>query len=93
MMKHAVRTVLVIFAALLLFSCGGENLELKVKARLDGQPAAQAKVTVDNEEQGLTGTDGIFSKIIKKKPGLRLRSSSRKRCRDTGSLPGRGRSL
>ena len=55
-----------------LFSCSGENLELKVKARLDGQPAAQAKVTVDNEEQGLTGTDGIFSKIIKRKPGVEV---------------------
>ena len=69
MMKHAVRTVLVMFAAFLLFSCSGEKLELNVKARIDGQPVIQAKVTVDNEEQGLTGTDGIFSKIIKKKPG------------------------
>jgi tetratricopeptide (TPR) repeat protein len=72
MMKHAVRTILVMFAAFSLFSCGGENLELKVKARLDGQPAAHAKVTVDNEEQGLTGTDGIFSKILKKKPGVEV---------------------
>ncbi len=72
MMKHAVRTVPVIFAAFLLFSCSGENLELKVKARLDGEPVTQAKVTVDNEEQGLTGTDGIFSKIIKKKPGVEV---------------------
>jgi pSer/pThr/pTyr-binding forkhead associated (FHA) protein len=72
MMKHAVRTVLVMFAAFLLFSCSGEKLELKVKARLDGQPVTQAKVTVDNEEQGLTGTDGIFSKIIKKKPGVEV---------------------
>ncbi len=72
MMKHAIRTVLVMFAAFLLFSCSGENLEVKVKARLDGEPAAQAKVTVDNEEQGLTGTDGIFSKILKKKPGVEI---------------------
>ncbi len=72
MMKHAVRTALVVFAAFSLFSCGGEKLELKVKARLDGQPVTQAKVTVDNEEQGLTGTDGVFSKIIKKKPGVEV---------------------
>jgi pSer/pThr/pTyr-binding forkhead associated (FHA) protein len=72
MMKHAVGTVLVMFAAFLLFSCSGEKLELKVKARLDGQPVTQAKVTVDNEEQGLTGPDGIFSKIIKKKPGVEV---------------------
>ena len=72
MTKHAVRTLLVMFGAFWLFSCSGENLELKVKARLDGEPAAQAKVTVDNEEQGLTGSDGIFSKIIKRKPGVEV---------------------
>ena len=60
------------FAVSLLFACSGEKLELKVKARMDGQPAAQAKVTVDNEVQGLTGADGIFSKIIKKKPGVEV---------------------
>jgi hypothetical protein len=32
------------FAAFLLFSCSGEKLEFKVKARMDGQPAAQANV-------------------------------------------------
>ncbi len=53
----------------LLFACAGEKLELTVKARIDGQPAAQARVTVDNELQGLTGADGTFSGIIKKKPG------------------------
>jgi hypothetical protein len=72
MMKHALRTVLVMFALFSLFSCSGENLELKVKARLDGQPAAEAKVTVDKEEQGLTGADGVFSKIIKRKPGVEV---------------------
>src|SRR5512136_2418775 len=72
MTKHAVRTLLVMFGAFWLFSCSGENLELKVKARLDGEPAAQAKVTVDNEEQGLTGTDGIFSKTIKRKRGVEV---------------------
>jgi hypothetical protein len=72
MMKHAVRTVFMMFAAFLLFSCTGEKLELKVKARMDGQPAAQAKVTVDNEEQGLTGADGTFSKVLKRKPGVEV---------------------
>jgi hypothetical protein len=72
MMKHALKTVLVMFGLLFLFSCSGENLELKVKARLDGQPAAEAKVTVDKEEQGLTGADGVFSKIIKRKAGVEV---------------------
>ena len=53
-MKRAVRTVLMMFVASLLFACMGEKLELQVKARMDGQPAAEAKVTVDNEVQGLT---------------------------------------
>ncbi len=72
MMKHVIKAVLVMFVAFSLFSCSGENLELKVKARLDGEAVTQAKVTVDNEEQGLTGTDGIFSKIMKKKPGVEV---------------------
>ena len=71
MMKRTVRTVLMMFSASLLFACtGGEKLEFKVKASMDGQPAAQAKVTVDNEEQGFTGADGIFSKTLRKKPGV-----------------------
>ena len=72
MMKNAVRTVIMMLAGMLLFSCTGEKLEFKVKARMDGQPVPQAKVTVDNEEQGLTGSDGAFSKIIKKKPGVEV---------------------
>jgi tetratricopeptide (TPR) repeat protein len=56
--------------AFLLFACtGGEKLDFKVKARMDGQPAAQARVTVDNEELGFTGADGILSKTLIKRPG------------------------
>jgi hypothetical protein len=69
MMKRVYRTILVLATSILLFACAGEKLELKVTARIDGQPAAQAKVTVDNEEQGQTGADGTFSKTIRKKPG------------------------
>ena len=72
MTKRAVRIALIMFAAFLLFACTGEKLELTVKARMDGQPAAEAKVTVDKEEQGLTGPDGTFSKIIKRKPGTEV---------------------
>src|SRR4030042_1636004 len=70
MMKRTVPTVLMMSLAFLLFACSGEKLEFKVKASMDGQPAAQAKVTVDNEEQGFTGADGIFSKTLRKKPGV-----------------------
>ena len=70
MMKRAIRTVLIMFAASLFFACSGEKLELKVKARMGSQSAAQAKVTVDNEVQGLTDADGFFSKTLKRKPGV-----------------------
>jgi len=73
MMKHALRMIYIMLAALLLFSCSsGEKLKLEVKALMDGQPAAQAKVTVDNEEQGVTGADGTFSKILMRKPGVEV---------------------
>ncbi len=70
MMKCAVRTVLIMFAAFLLFACSGEKLELQVKARVDGQPAGQANVTVDHEVQGVTDADGVFSKTLRRKPGV-----------------------
>jgi len=70
MTKRAIKTVFIMFAASLLFACSGEKLELKVKARMDGHPAAQAKVTVDNEVQGFTDADGFFSKVLKRKPGV-----------------------
>jgi len=71
MMKRAIRFGLIMmFAAFLFFACSGEKLELNVKARMDGQPASQAKVIVDNEVQGVTGADGLFSKILRRKPGV-----------------------
>lgn len=65
-----VKTFFILFAASLLFACSGEKLELKVKARMEGQPAAQAKVTVDNEVQGFTDADGLFLKVLRRKPGV-----------------------
>ncbi len=59
-------------ASVLLFGCAGEKLDLQVKARLDGQPAAQARITVDGKEEGLADSNGNFSKIIKKKPGAEV---------------------
>jgi tetratricopeptide (TPR) repeat protein len=72
MIKRALWIALMMFVSSLLFACMGEKLELQVKARMDGQPAPEAKVTVDNEVQGLTGADGIFSKVIKRKPGVEV---------------------
>ncbi len=69
MTKFSLRAVLVLSASLLLFGCAGEKLELKIRTKLDGKPAASAKVAVDNEEVGLTDSTGVFSKVIRKKPG------------------------
>ncbi len=72
MMKRVAWSALIVLASTLFFGCAGENLELQVNARMDGQPAKQAKVTVDGKEQGLTDTTGIFLKVIKKKPGAEV---------------------
>jgi tetratricopeptide (TPR) repeat protein len=72
MVKLSVRSALIILVSSMLFACAGEKLELEVKARMDGQPASQAKVTVDGEEQGVTDANGTFSKILQKKPGAEV---------------------
>ena len=72
MVKRSIRSILVLLASFLLFACAGEKLELKVKARMDGQPAAQARVIVDGKEQGLTGMDGNYSTVLTKKPGAEV---------------------
>jgi tetratricopeptide (TPR) repeat protein len=69
MITRAARAVILMSASLLLFACG-EKLQLDVKARLnDGQPAAQATVTVDTKVIGTTDANGVFTKVIRKKPG------------------------
>jgi len=63
---------LMLFAASMLGACSGQSLDLEIKARLDGQPAAQAKVMVDGQEQGVTDGTGIFAKTIQRKPGAEV---------------------
>src|SRR5436190_1714817 len=58
-------------AAVLLGACG-ERLDLEVKARIDGQPAAQAKIVVDREELGVTDAQGMLAKQIRKKAGAEI---------------------
>jgi len=72
MSKRALYPVVLIALSLLFTGCAGEKLDVVVKARMDGKPAAQARVTIDNEEQGLTDANGTFSKTIKKKPGAEV---------------------
>jgi hypothetical protein len=72
MIKRIIGTAVAVAASFLFFGCAGEKLELKVKATLDGRPAAAARVTVDNEDAGQTGPDGTLSAVIKKKPGAEV---------------------
>ncbi len=72
MMKRAVHMALFVLASSLLVACAGEKLELKVKASMNGQPAPQASVRVDNEEKGVTDAGGNFQAILTKKPGAEV---------------------
>jgi tetratricopeptide (TPR) repeat protein len=71
MVASQLRVLPLLAAAALLGACG-ERLDIEVKARLDGQPAAQAKVLVDREELGVTDAQGVLKKEIRKKAGAEL---------------------
>ncbi|MEK6745284.1 MAG: PEGA domain-containing protein [Nitrospirota bacterium] len=72
MVKRALVLILVMAASFVFTGCAGEKMNLAVKAKIDGQPAAQAKITVDGVEEGLTGADGAFTKTLTKKPGAEV---------------------
>lgn len=71
MIKHTVRSVLVLCASLTLVACG-QKLDLEVKARMDGQAASQARVVVDGQEQGTTDGEGRFAMTLTKKVGTEV---------------------
>jgi hypothetical protein len=72
MVKRMLTAVLIAGAAIFFSGCAGEKMDLEVKARMDGRPAAQATVTVDGVVEGLTGADGSFAKSVTKKPGAEV---------------------
>src|SRR5438445_4749835 len=65
------RFLFVLLAAFFLGACS-ERVDLEVKARIDGQPAAQATVVVDREVLGVTDAQGVFAKQIRKKAGAEI---------------------
>ncbi len=67
-MKRALNLFLVL-VPMMLAACAGEKMDLEVKARIGGQPAAGASVTVDGVQEGVTGQDGVFTKVMTRKPG------------------------
>ena len=72
MVKRVFVPILIMAASFLLSGCAGEKIDLVVKAKMDGQPAAQARVTVDGVEEGVTGPDGAFTKTLTKKAGAEV---------------------
>jgi tetratricopeptide (TPR) repeat protein len=64
--------VLPLLAAAVLLGACGERVEIEVKARLDGQPAAGAKVVIEREELGVTDAQGMLTKQISRKAGTEL---------------------
>ncbi len=62
------RFLFMLLAAALLGACG-QSIDIEVKARIDGQPAAQAKVAVDRQELGVTDAQGVFAQRLRKKAG------------------------
>src|SRR2546428_531505 len=61
------RFLSVLLAAVLLGACS-ERLDLEVKARIDGQPAAQATVVVDREQLGVTDAQGEIVYLYRQQP-------------------------
>ncbi len=61
-----------LFAAAVLLGACGERVDIELKARLDGQPAAGAKVVIEREELGVTDAQGNFAKQISRKAGTEL---------------------
>jgi len=72
MVKREFILILVMGASFLFSGCAGEKMTLEVKAKMDGQPAAQARVTVDGVEEGVTAADGSFAKSLTRKPGAEV---------------------
>lgn len=62
------RFLSILLATALLGACG-QRFDVEVRARLDGQPAARAKVSIDREELGVTDAQGVFAQQLRKKAG------------------------
>jgi tetratricopeptide (TPR) repeat protein len=62
------RFLSILLVTALLGACG-QRLDVEVKARIDGQPATQAKVVLDREEVGVTDAQGVFAQRLRRKAG------------------------
>lgn len=72
MVKQTLKIFFFLCLSILICSCGvgkKTELEVKVQATLDGEPASQARVLVDGTEVGLTDDKGNLTEKIWRQPG------------------------
>src|SRR5436190_52532 len=72
MISHGVRYGIAAAAALLLAACSGQQVQLEIKARMDGQPAAGATVMVDGKELGVTDGTGLLARPLTRSAGAEV---------------------
>src|SRR5882762_5465509 len=72
MIRHGVRYAIAAAVALLLAACSGQQVQLDIKARMEGQPATGATVIVDGKELGVTDGTGVFAKPITRSAGAEV---------------------
>ena len=72
MISHGIRYGIAAAAALLLAACSGQQVQLEVKARMDGQPAPGATVVVDGKQLGVTDTSGVLAQPITRSAGAEV---------------------
>ena len=72
-MTHGLRHGITAAAVtLLLAACSGQQVQLEVKARMDGQPAPGATVVVDGKPLGATDSAGVLAKPITRNAGAEV---------------------
>ncbi len=59
-------SILILLASSLLFACTSGKVDVKITARIEGRPAADARVTADREDLGLTGPDGTLTRTLER---------------------------
>ncbi|MEJ2427430.1 MAG: PEGA domain-containing protein [Deltaproteobacteria bacterium] len=72
MVKQMLKGLFFLSLSILVFSCGvGQKaeLEVKVQATLDGEPASEARVLIDGAQVGLTDNKGNLTQKIWRQPG------------------------
>src|SRR5213593_3443106 len=72
MISDGIRYGIAAAAALLLAACSSQQVQLEIKARMDGQPAPGASVLVDGKPFGVTDSAGVVGKPITRSAGAEV---------------------